>query len=94
LTSRRQSGRLAIEVRDTGVGVKEAEVERIFEHFVSTKPQGLGMGLAISRSIITAHDGRIWATANPDRGLTVHIELPCASTGRPHPDPAHEAVAS
>jgi signal transduction histidine kinase len=94
LTSQRQSGRLAIEVGDTGVGVKAAELEQIFEHFVSTKPQGLGMGLAISRSIITAHDGRIWATANPDRGLTMHIELPCASTGRSHRDPARDAVAS
>ena len=76
-TSQPQPGRLAIAVRDTGVGVKEAELERIFEHFVTTKSKGLGMGLAISRSIVAAHDGRIWATPNADRGLTLHIDLPC-----------------
>jgi len=65
-----------IEVTDTGVGVPEADLEQIFGHFVSTKPKGLGMGLAISRSIIEVHGGRMWATANTDRGLTVHIELP------------------
>jgi signal transduction histidine kinase len=91
-TGQGQSGRLVVEVVDTGVGVKEGELERIFEHFVSTKPQGLGMGLAISRSIIKAHGGRIWATANPDRGLTVHVELPgrnqparSAAAARPRP---------
>jgi signal transduction histidine kinase len=69
-------GRLALAVRDSGIGVKEADLERIFEHFVSSKPQGLGMGLAISRSIVQAHGGRIWATANADMGLTMHVELP------------------
>jgi signal transduction histidine kinase len=67
---------LVIEVVDTGVGLPEGNLEQIFGHFVTTKPKGLGMGLAISRSIIEAHGGRIWATANPDRGLTIHIELP------------------
>jgi len=69
-------GRVAIEVRDSGVGVEESELERIFEHFVSSKPQGLGLGLAISRSIVEAHEGRIWATRNDDQGLTMHVELP------------------
>ena len=75
-TSQSGARSVVIEVSDTGIGVKEADLEHMFEHFVSTKPNGLGMGLAISRSIIEAHGGRIWATANPDRGLTVHIELP------------------
>ena len=68
-------GHVMIEVSDTGAGVKGDQLERIFQQFVSTKPDGLGMGLAISRSIIDAHGGLIWASANSDRGLTVHIEL-------------------
>ena len=79
LSSQPEPARLSIEVVDTGVGVKEADLERIFEHFVTTKPRGLGMGLAISCSIIKAHGGRMWATRNPHRGLTMHIELPSAS---------------
>ena len=75
-TGQREPGRIAIAIRDTGVGVTESDLARIFEHFVSNKPQGLGMGLAISRSIVEAHDGRIWATRNDDRGLTLNVELP------------------
>jgi signal transduction histidine kinase len=66
---------VVLSVRDTGIGVKDADLERIFEHFVSSKPDGLGMGLAISRSIVQAHGGRIWATSNEGRGLTVLVEL-------------------
>ena len=69
-------GLVVVTVRDSGVGVPESELTRIFEPFVTTKSQGLGMGLAISRSIVEAHGGRIWATRNDDRGLTVHIQLP------------------
>jgi signal transduction histidine kinase len=75
-------GQVAIEIVDAGVGVVSSDLERIFDPFVSTKPNGLGMGLAISRSIIDGHGGRIWATANPDRGLKIHIELPCLSEVR------------
>lgn len=67
---------LAIAIQDTGIGVKESELERIFDHFVTSKPSGLGMGLAISRSIVRAHGGRLWATANSDRGVTLHVVLP------------------
>ena len=63
-------------VRDTGVGVKEGEVEHIFEPFVTTKVSGLGMGLSISRSIVEAHRGTIRAERNADRGLSVRVELP------------------
>jgi len=65
-----------------GAGVPPAQLEQIFEHFVSTKPNGLGMGLAISRSIVEVHGGRMWATANTDPGLTVHIQLPSSRDGR------------
>jgi PAS domain S-box-containing protein len=74
--SQAEPGRLGLAIRDSGIGVKETELERIFEHFVTSKPQGLGMGLAISRSIVEAHGGRVWATANHDRGLTLHMDLP------------------
>jgi signal transduction histidine kinase len=74
---RPRSGRLVLTISDNGAGVKDAaQLETMFEHFVSTKPQGLGMGLAISRSIVEAHGGRIWATANAGPGLTLHVELP------------------
>jgi signal transduction histidine kinase len=65
-----------VSVHDTGIGVKEGDTERVFAPFVSSKPNGLGMGLAISRSIVEAHDGRIWTTRNDDRGLTLNVELP------------------
>ena len=75
------SGRLRFSVTDNGTGVKEpADLEKIFEHFVSTKPQGLGMGLTISRLIVETHGGRIWAVANATPGLTVHVELPALGT--------------
>ena len=71
-------GTIEIEVTDCGPGVAEAELERIFEPFVTTKPTGLGMGLSISRSIIQAHGGRIWAVCkNGGGGLSMHIEIPC-----------------
>lgn len=76
VTSRLGSGLVEVAVRDTGPGGKMVDVERIFDRFVTTKPGGLGMGLAISRSIALAHGGRIYARTNPDRGLTVIVELP------------------
>jgi two-component system sensor kinase FixL len=74
------AGQVAVAIRDSGVGVSASELERIFEHFVTSKPEGLGMGLAISRSIVEAHSGTIWATRNEDRGLTLHVALPAAVT--------------
>jgi signal transduction histidine kinase len=67
---------VAVVVRDTGCGAKDGDLEWMFERFESTKPNGLGMGLAISRSIVQAHRGRIWATRNDDGGLSLHVEIP------------------
>ena len=90
-TTHRTPGLVQITVRDTGIGVKEAEIERMFERFVSSKPGGLGMGLAISRSIVEAHGGQIRAVANPDRGLTLHVELPCEDGSAPQNGLAQQA---
>jgi PAS domain S-box-containing protein len=76
-TARREVQLLEISISDAGTGVAEVDLERIFEPFVSTKADGLGMGLSISRSIVEAHGGKIWATRNPERGLTMHVELVC-----------------
>ena len=67
-----------ISVSDTGVGLPEEKVDRIFDAFFTTKPQGSGMGLAISRSIIEAHGGHLWTTANDGRGAAFHFTLPIA----------------
>jgi PAS domain S-box-containing protein len=71
-----QDGYLLISVSDTGVGLPVETPDEIFSAFFTTKPQGSGMGLAISRSIIEAHGGRLWASANTGRGATFHFTLP------------------
>jgi PAS domain S-box-containing protein len=76
--SQPEDGYVLISVSDTGVGLPTDEVDRIFDAFYTTKPQGSGMGLAISRSIIESHQGRIWATANDGRGASFHFSLPAA----------------
>jgi len=70
------NGNVEVSVADKGAGIPSADLERIFEPFVTTKSHGLGLGLAICRSIVEAHGGRLWATNNPDRGATLHCELP------------------
>jgi PAS domain S-box-containing protein len=65
-------------VSDTGVGLPADKADHIFEAFFTTKPEGSGMGLAISRSIIESHGGRVWASANSGKGATFHFTLPLA----------------
>ena len=65
-----------VAVRDTGPGLAPASVEHVFDAFYTTKPGGLGMGLSISRSIIEAHGGRLWAEANEPRGAVFQFTLP------------------
>jgi two-component system sensor kinase FixL len=69
---------MTIAVRDRGLGLKGDQLEEIFQPFYTTKSDGLGMGLAISRSIIEAHGGRLWAQNNPDRGATLSFTVPVA----------------
>jgi len=68
-----------IAVEDTGVGLSEEECERVFAPFFTTKAKGLGMGLGISRSIVAAHGGRLWATPRAEQGTVFRVRLPVAS---------------
>ena len=68
-------GGVEVSVTDRGSGIPPENLERIFEPFVSAKPEGLGLGLAICRTIVTAHHGRLWATNNADRGASLHFTL-------------------
>lgn len=70
------SQNIVITVQDSGTGIDPENVERIFDQFFTTKTQGMGMGLAICRSIIEAHNGRLWAEAGLDRGSLFRISLP------------------
>ena len=65
-----------VEVRDTGPGIDPADLDRLFQSFYTTKPEGIGMGLAISRSIIEAHGGRLSAAADKPPGAVFQFTLP------------------
>jgi len=76
-TEKRGDTEVQVTFRDTGIGVEPSKLEQIFGAFYTTKPDGMGMGLWISRSIVEKHKGRLWATANEGPGLTVALSLPC-----------------
>jgi PAS domain S-box-containing protein len=80
-------GQVLVSVRDTGVGLRPEHEMQIFNAFFTTKPQGTGMGLAICRSIIESHGGRLWATSNAGPGATFQFKLP-------NEDPSREGVTS
>jgi signal transduction histidine kinase len=67
---------IAITVEDSGIGIDAKNPEQIFEAFFTTKPTGMGMGLAICRSIIVAHGGRLWASPGTSCGTVFHVVLP------------------
>jgi signal transduction histidine kinase len=75
-TMHESSTALTVSVQDSGIGLKDETLQRMFDPFFSTKADGMGMGLAISRSIIMMHNGRIWATPNPSHGTTVSFSIP------------------
>ncbi|HEY1983805.1 MAG TPA: ATP-binding protein [Terracidiphilus sp.] len=72
----REDGPIQISLNDTGPGLSQGKTDQIFDAFFTTKPQGSGMGLAISKSIVESHGGRIWANGNGSRGATFHFTLP------------------
>jgi PAS domain S-box-containing protein len=73
---RTQDGMLLVAVRDSGIGLPEADPERVFDAFFTTKPDGTGMGLSISRRIIESHGGHLWASTNAGGGATFQFTLP------------------
>ncbi len=80
-TGKAGSDGVLVVVRDSGPGLAPPSLERVFDAFYTTKPGGLGMGLSICRSIVEAHGGRLWATANVPQGAIFQFTLPA------HPDP-------
>jgi signal transduction histidine kinase len=70
--------RILVGVRDSGRGIERGRIEEIFKPFVTTKPEGMGMGLAISRSIVEAHGGRLWASTMEGIGAIFQFSLPAA----------------
>ena len=75
-SQRAENEQLKMSVSDTGVGLPPQQTEQIFNAFFTTKSDGTGMGLRISRSIVESHGGRLWATDNSPRGATFHLTLP------------------
>ncbi|WP_446900616.1 ATP-binding protein [Burkholderia sp. YIM B11467] len=73
-----ENGYVAVAMRDSGTGIRDEDIDRLFDAFFTTKPAGMGIGLSICQSIIEAHYGRVWATNNADRGSTFTFSLPPA----------------
>jgi signal transduction histidine kinase len=82
-TSETHCDGIVVTVRDSGPGLDPSDPERVFEAFYTTKPGGVGMGLLICRSIIEAHGGRLWASANIPRGATFQFTIPVRGQGAP-----------
>jgi PAS domain S-box-containing protein len=80
-TKREEGDRVQLSVKDAGVGFEPQAADRLFEAFYTTKNEGMGIGLSISRSIIEAHEGRLWATANDGPGATFSFSIPCKAAG-------------
>lgn len=74
-SGRGEAGNVLVTVRDTGIGLAPERFDHLFDAFCTTKPTGMGMGLRISRTIVEAHDGRLWATANTPRGMVFNFTL-------------------
>ena len=80
-TNTYESAAILVAFQDSGVGLNPEQMERLFEAFYTTKPEGMGMGLSISRSIVEMHGGRLWATPNDGPGATFQFTLPIEQGG-------------
>jgi signal transduction histidine kinase len=78
-----EPGNILIAVADTGTGLDPTKVDYIFDAFFTTKPEGMGMGLSICRSIVEAHGGRLWASSNSPRGSIFQFTMPIAAQRDP-----------
>jgi signal transduction histidine kinase len=81
-TEKHDEQTLKVSVRDSGRGLDEDTIDQIYDPFYTTKSQGMGMGLSISRSIIEAHGGRLWAADNPDQGAIFYFTVPISNRGQ------------
>jgi len=80
-TAAAADGEVELSVADRGRGIPPADLQRIFDPFVSTKTDGMGLGLAVCRTIVAAHAGRLWAANNADRGASFYFTLPAKRKG-------------
>ena len=80
-TSAHESEAVLVSVQDSGMGLSPEQMERLFDAFYSTKADGMGMGLSISRSIAEAHGGRLWAESNDGHGAIFRFTLPTDEAG-------------
>lgn len=80
-TQREGDERVRLSVQDAGVGVNPQDIEKLFEAFYTTKSEGMGIGLSVSRSIIERHHGRLWAEPNDGPGVTFSFSIPCSLEG-------------
>lgn len=76
-TEREDDERVRVTVRDTGVGLDHQAMDRLFDAFYTTKRDGMGIGLSVSRSIVESHNGRLWAEPNDGPGATFSFSIPC-----------------
>jgi signal transduction histidine kinase len=78
-TKRDGGDRALLSVKDTGIGFDPQSIDKLFQAFYTTKNDGMGIGLSVSRSILEQHDGRLWATPNDGPGATFSFSIPCAT---------------
>jgi signal transduction histidine kinase len=91
-TEREDGDRVHVSVRDAGVGIDAQSMIKLFDAFYTTKSDGMGIGLSISRSIIERHHGRLWAEPNDGPGATFSLSIPCKAKGVPMETASEQAT--